>query len=264
MKDFHPNAAQYLEDIPPQLWVTAFYPSPYYGHKTSNVVESTNKVFKNIRELPIMNLLDSIWHYVMKQRFERFTKASTCISSFTPWCYTELLNSKKWSTSNTVQASSPTSAIITQTNKKTFVVDLISRSCTCGHFQANTIPCGHAFSFISYLQSCFSNASTPGDYISNFFSLLSWQQTYASNISPISSTDISSTVQISAPTKERKPQGRPKVKRFTVGDQRKKRRAQAKLDNTMAALEKGEGSQACTQCGDYGHNRRSCKGEKII
>lgn len=95
LEDFHLGAAEYLKDIPYQLWVTAFYTGPYFGHKTSNVVESTNKVFKSTRELPIIELLDSIWHYIMKHRFQRYTKATSCDSVFTPWCYNELLNSKK-------------------------------------------------------------------------------------------------------------------------------------------------------------------------
>ena len=201
----------------------------------------------------------------MDHRFQRYTKATACTSPFTPWCYDKVLNSKKWSMANSVQASSPTSAIITQTNQHTFIVDLILRSCTCGHFQSNGIPCSHAFSFICYLQSCFSNHSSPGDYILQCFSTSCWQQTYISNLSPISLTDITLLSQVTAPSKERKTLGRPKVKRFTRGEQRKIGKAQARLNNNAEiAPDQGEGSQACGNCGGYGHNSRSCKENKII
>lgn len=173
--------------------------------------------------------------------------------------------------SNTIQASSPTSAIVTQTNKKTFIVDLTLARCSCGHFQSNGIPCGHAFSFICYLQSCFSNHSNPGDYIPTCFTSVAWQKTYVSNISPVSVTGLTlsttsddQSMEVLAPAKERKAQGRPKIKRFIRGEQRKTRKAQAHLNNLSTAPEKGQGSQACRNCGDYGHNRRSCKEDKLI
>ncbi|RPB22197.1 hypothetical protein L211DRAFT_850753 [Terfezia boudieri ATCC MYA-4762] len=47
LEQVNPNAIQYLRAIDSKLWVTAFYEGPYYGHKTSNIVESTNNVFRN-------------------------------------------------------------------------------------------------------------------------------------------------------------------------------------------------------------------------
>ena len=84
LQQFHPAAVQYLQGIPPQTWVTALYPGPQYGHKTSNVVESMNKVFKETQELPILELF---WHYVMNHRFQRLNKALACETLHTPWCY---------------------------------------------------------------------------------------------------------------------------------------------------------------------------------
>ena len=57
-----PTAAQYLSTIPKHLWVTAFYRAPHYGHKTSNIVESMNNVFRANRELSILDLLNEIWY----------------------------------------------------------------------------------------------------------------------------------------------------------------------------------------------------------
>jgi len=60
LEQYNAGAAQYLQSIDSKLWVTAFYPGLYYGYKTSNVVESTNKVFCKDRELPILDLLNKI------------------------------------------------------------------------------------------------------------------------------------------------------------------------------------------------------------
>ena len=89
--------------------------------------------------------LDTIWHYVMSHRFQRLNKALACKTLHTPWCYQQLLNERKWAQANLVQVSSSTSGIVRQANGHTFIVDLITRTCTCGHFQENYIPCGHVF-----------------------------------------------------------------------------------------------------------------------
>ena len=70
--------------------------------------------------------------------------------------------------------------------------------------------------------------------------------------------------EISAPKKERKVQGRPKVKRYIAGEQRKVSQAQAQLNGQDLAPEKGEGSQACGNCGQYGHNRITCTVEEVV
>jgi len=264
---FNPNAASYLKDIDPKLWVTAFYAGPYYGHKTSNVVEATNKVFKEQRELPVLDLLNTIWHYVMEERFERYTQACALYPQIhTPYGYEALVQNQRWAKSNTVQISTTTSGVITQNNHRTFCVDLWLRTCDCGHFQKNGIPCGHAFTLIQALQACINSHPQPRDYMPYFFTTLAWQHTYHYNLKAVSLDQLaagSNTGEdfgsIVAPKKERKAMGRPKVKRMVAGESRRHiAKAQAVLNNSEIAPVRGAGSQSCTHCGEYGHNRRRC------
>ena len=244
-----------MQSIEPESWVTAFYTGQYFGHKTSNVVESTNKVFKDKRGLPIIELLDTIWDYVIKHRFQRFLKASaTNLQSqiHTPFAYQQVLHSQQWALSNTVIMASMTDGKITQRNHKTFLVDLKLHTCTCGH----------AFSFISTLQTHLPNHPNPRDYIPYYFSLLAWRNTYTQNITSISLPKFEPVAEIVAP-KEKKARGRPKVNRHTIGSQRKQATAQAVLNGNQLAPEKGPGSQSCTRCGMYGHNRTSCRLELL-
>lgn len=55
------DSADYFSEIDTTTWVTAFYRSPNFSHKASNVVESMNRIFIFDRELTIKKLLDSIW-----------------------------------------------------------------------------------------------------------------------------------------------------------------------------------------------------------
>jgi len=71
----NPAAADYLQSINPALWVTAFFPGQNYGHKTSNIVESMNRLLKSERELSILDLLNEIWHITMETRYQHYSEA---------------------------------------------------------------------------------------------------------------------------------------------------------------------------------------------
>jgi len=44
---------------------------------TSNIVERINLDFKALRELPIVELLQTLWHKVMTVRYQRYQQATT-------------------------------------------------------------------------------------------------------------------------------------------------------------------------------------------
>lgn len=56
-------------------------PSRHYGFRTSNIVESLNSLFLEEREMPIVDMLDTIWHRVMDRRFERLRATEVLIAS---------------------------------------------------------------------------------------------------------------------------------------------------------------------------------------
>jgi len=111
-----PEAANYLRGIETRLWVTAFFPGKRYGHNTSNIVESYNKSLQLERELPIVDLLNEIWHSSMATRFKRLPQAESSLEEypFTSICRTEAETSRLWAQSNRVQASIAVKAEVVQ------------------------------------------------------------------------------------------------------------------------------------------------------
>jgi hypothetical protein len=49
----------------------ACFPLPLYGHDTSNIVESTNSAWREIRELPPLQLIDGIYQWTRTTFYER-------------------------------------------------------------------------------------------------------------------------------------------------------------------------------------------------
>jgi hypothetical protein len=63
------NAATYIEKIPATQWAVSYFPAPRYGHLTSNIIESVNSRFLEERDLPILDLLDTLWAKEMDSHF---------------------------------------------------------------------------------------------------------------------------------------------------------------------------------------------------
>jgi len=60
LHQLNPTAAAYLHNIPSQFWVAVFIPGCHYGQDTSNIMERINFDFKALRELPIVELLQTL------------------------------------------------------------------------------------------------------------------------------------------------------------------------------------------------------------
>jgi hypothetical protein len=75
-----PPAAAWLRAIDPRKWARAHFPRRRFGHDTSNIVESVNKVLKQDRELPVTALLNAIGHRVIDSAAARLAAATKAIN----------------------------------------------------------------------------------------------------------------------------------------------------------------------------------------
>jgi hypothetical protein len=74
-------AAAYVDNIPHKLWARYAFPASRYGHYTSNIVESLNSVWGQLRYLPPLKMVDGIWTTVMKTFHDRLHRPhnSSCL-----------------------------------------------------------------------------------------------------------------------------------------------------------------------------------------
>ena len=66
-----PQVEEYISSIGYENFAFARFPYPRFGHDTSNIVESTNSVWREIRELPPLQLLDGIYQWTLTTFYER-------------------------------------------------------------------------------------------------------------------------------------------------------------------------------------------------
>jgi hypothetical protein len=108
LEEVKPEAAAWLRATDVTKWAEAYFVGRRYSHDTSNIVESVNKALIKDRELPILQLLDAIWHRVMDERATRLATATKAIIngfSYTPFCAGLVTESRKWARTNRVRSS---------------------------------------------------------------------------------------------------------------------------------------------------------------
>ena len=91
-----------------------------------------------------------------------------------------------WARTNTVQLASPTIGHVQQPNSCIYIVNLETKSCGCGRFQQNGIPCGHPIACIAQL------CQQPLDYCPSLLSTGTWRETYTTNFQPGESSNLDS------------------------------------------------------------------------
>jgi len=114
LHQLNPTAAAYLRNIPSQFWVAAFIPGRRYGQDTSNIVERISFDFKALRELPIVELLQTLWCEVMTVRYQRYQQTTTHNAQYTPYCLSEFHAHRVEAREHQVQIASPAEGLIAE------------------------------------------------------------------------------------------------------------------------------------------------------
>ena len=147
-------AFNYLCNIDRALQTRAYRQGPCFGHDTSNIVESLNLAFNNFRFLPLLQLVDVIYHYVMRIVFERYhfaekQKNNSLVDVQQAKLHSRLQVSRRYSvlpSGNSIfQVEEPDSG-------RKWIVDLDKKECDCIDFQEYQGPCSHGIAAALYIE----------------------------------------------------------------------------------------------------------------
>jgi zinc finger SWIM domain-containing protein 3 len=272
-------AGKYLAAIAPALYAVCYFPGRRYGHLTSNVVESTNSTFREERELPMLDMLDSIYQKEMDRRYKRLEKAQAAIvkHDFTAHSQLILKEALSFAPQYNVQVTSATMGRVKRPQSDiVYIVDLENRSCSYLRFQDTDIPCGHAVALIHRLQKA------PADFMPSYVKNRTLINSYAQNFCPIDLVDVRSLkegvalqadinrdaaesdsddstlsdppLDECAPPLTRASRGRPSKKRKRNGEN-ESRRKKGKNQGPNAVQ---RAPVRCNTCKGVGHNARTC------
>jgi hypothetical protein len=230
-------AYNYLLKIDVRTWTRAGAKAARYGYDTSNVIESLNSAWSDIRCLPPLRMMDAIYSYCMKMVYDRSVapQASPMIANVPMARFEDRLKTARRyqvypSGNGMYQVENPDSG-------RKFIVNTRENYCDCYDFEEYISPCSHAIAVAQ------NQADNPLDLFYDMYSTEAYKATYSRHLVPVSIENLQSDDSILPPL-TRKQAGRPRTKRFRKGQWKRKQ-------------------TRCSNCLDWGHNKKGCRGQPV-
>lgn len=152
LRQASPQVEEYLSSIGYENFAFLHFPLPRFGHDTSNIVESTNSVWRDIRELPPLQLLNGIYQWTVTTWYDRqrlhLASGNSVLSNM---AYSSYKSRETAARGFRVLPSSNTSFLVTTSRGSEFIVKLQDASCSCRKYQDYLSPCSHAIACIQYI-----------------------------------------------------------------------------------------------------------------
>jgi hypothetical protein len=234
------DAYDYVNAIPHDTWAYYVFPHARYGQDTSNINESLNQSYGEVRHMQPLQMLNTIYHKTMTMFYERSRRrqkggqlADVPLKKFEERQVTSQRYKVHPSDDNTYQVET------TATGEK-HTVHLDIRVCQCTQFDEYNSPCAHGIAALRFVKK------NPYDYFDKSYTLRSYRNTYAKAIPPVSIEDLVSDNRTLPPIVQKK-RGRPAVKRIRKSQLWRTRKSK----------------RHCAVCGSQEHDKRNCNGQPL-
>ncbi|XP_015167934.1 uncharacterized protein [Solanum tuberosum] len=208
---------------------------------TSNIAESVNSRTRHAKVLTVLHLLEFMRQLVQKWNNNNRSKAT--FSGFHLGKKYENILRRNKTASEKLRVVETNKYVYTVLDGITqFTVCLHQRTCTCGRFQLDELPCPHALAVLTIKHTGYEK------YCSDYYTRKNLLLTYQFQMDPLPDESTWNTPthvleEVVLPPHGKRPPGRPKNKRHT----------QLREDGFKKA------KITCSNCGQQDHNRKTCK-----
>ncbi|KAH6795081.1 hypothetical protein C2S52_005558 [Perilla frutescens var. hirtella] len=215
-----------------------------YSFMTSNAAECFNARLLWARRLLICSLIEVVRDVIEKWFDERRAKTVSRDHILTEDAYKKLYKQVEMSMVYVVRGHNANLYKV-QNNDKSFLINLQMKTCECGKFQLDQIPCSHAATAIRVGHDMY-------DYVDLHYKQVTLCLAYHDHVCSVPHKEewtVSSSFKLCSP-KSVLQAGRPKEGRYhsaVEGSSRRSRR-----------------QQLCSRCGDTGHNKKKCTAPQQI
>ncbi|RYR50341.1 hypothetical protein Ahy_A07g036935 [Arachis hypogaea] len=226
--------ARWCDAIGLRHWVLAFDEGHRWGYVTTNLVECINSVLKGARNLPVLALV-RVTYYRLNKLFTR-KSAETHERKRAGYTYSAFAQQRIEAIVHCFDRRNEVFEVCEMTTEKVLVVDLARRTCDCGHFQVERIPCRHVI-------ACSSRLAV---YVHDVYKMTEVRKVYRFEFTPLGDPETwpayKGPTLVANPALKRTSKGRPKLTRYL---------------NEMD-LRNMHGPRICRLCGAQGHSRSRC------
>ena len=247
-----PKVEEYIASIGYKNFAFVHFPRSRYGHDTSNIVESTNSVWREIRELPPLQLLNGIYQWYIttwyKRQQVRLVSGNSILSNT---AYQAYKHRESTARSFRVLQSSEIDFLVTTSQGTEFIVTIppvtperLQGTCSCLKYDDFNAPCSHAIACILQL------GRDPFYYFPRYYEWSILQRTYSRPVRPVilqglQVLDQDNSGSVLRPPLKKAKRGRPKISRIRANY------------NTNSRV------YNCSVCCQPGHNRRVCPNQPV-
>ena len=144
---------QFLSQIDPQFWSRSSFPSPRYGHYTSNVAESINaSLGDDLRKKTPFDIITELTYKLSQLYVANFEKySSTSASIYPPKIANRIAKTKITARTLTVRSNALSPQFQIQSEQRSSfysIFDKVSKKCSCGLTEEFGYPCQHILALI--------------------------------------------------------------------------------------------------------------------
>ncbi|XP_059458358.1 uncharacterized protein LOC132187952 [Corylus avellana] len=177
------DAFDYISKIDPRMWSRhAFRNYSCSDILTNNTAECFNAWILEARDKPILGCMELIRRQLMGRFNQKRARAETSKNEICPKIVKKLERNKSLARNYICHWSNRLQFEVNHSHEPRRIVDLGRRTCGCGRWQLNGIPCPHAVSAIYF------HRQVPEKYVSQWYFMDTFRKSYAPDIYPIPST----------------------------------------------------------------------------
>lgn len=251
MKTLDKDAHAWLEEMPPNTWVRAFFSTfPKCDILLNNSCEVLNKYILEARELPVLSMLQRIKSQLMTRHYNKQKEAENFQGDICPKIRKKVAKNAEFAN---ICYAIPAGKGIFQVQVRDYqhIVDIENRSCDCRRWELTGIPCCHAISCLRH------ERIPPESMVANCYSVQAFIAAYGNNIWPC--LDISKWEKVDGP------EVAPPIYEKKVGRPPKARKKQPQETQGKFGpkLSKHGVIMHCGWCKSTEHNVRKCEFKKM-
>ncbi|XP_010507295.1 PREDICTED: uncharacterized protein LOC104783890 [Camelina sativa] len=243
LTNVNPALAAYLNEADPALWSRVYCPGDRYNIKTSNIAESINSMLKKAKGYPITYLIEFITKKLGRWYWKRREDALSLTTTFSRGVEFLLAVREHYADMMTVERIDGWRFYV-RGGQRDCLVDLEAKSCSCGVFDVEKMPCSHAIKAVKssgWHMSTVVEAYYRKDYV---------YASYAATIMPnVEHDPIGPDIRCIPPMPKRKP-GRQKKSRWLTWLELSRKNG--------SKPRKSHKQYACSKCRQPGHTRLHC------
>ncbi|XP_031101886.1 uncharacterized protein LOC116005789 [Ipomoea triloba] len=201
IQQYWPDAHNYLSAIEPEAWTLSHDGGHRYGIMTTNSFESFNNSLKGCRMLLVTAIARLTFHKLSTMFADKRTSGQRMEAAGLHWptnICNELQKREQQSYNASIQRFNDANGLyvvalqsgnISQGSETYVEVHLRSRTCKCGKWKTDGLPCAHVIAVCKYRRESYDS------FVAKEYSIDNYKRSYAADFFPLD-TDIQFTNQV--------------------------------------------------------------------